>query len=152
MVPWWYRKQFVLPESYRGKTIWLNFGGLNYRANIWLNGKQIGKKEDVAGAWRTWEFNISDAALAGKSNVLAVEVFSPTEKDLAITFVDWNPAPPDKNMGLYRGVEITTSGPVAVRYPDHSRPSRRSSQLTAQGPRWESPPTPQSVACSGGSV
>src|SRR5438552_7879868 len=117
MVPWWYRKQFVLPESYRGKTIWLKFGGLNYRANIWLNGKQIGKKEDVAGAWRTWEFNISDAALAGKSNVLAVEVFSPTEKDLAITFVDWNPAPPDKNMGLFRSVEITTSGPVAVRYP-----------------------------------
>jgi len=117
MVPWWYRKQFVLPESHRGKAIWLKFGGLNYRANIWLNGKQIGKKEDVAGAWRTWEFNITDAALAGKSNVLAVEVFSPTEKDLAITFVDWNPVPPDKNMGLYRGVEITTSGPVAVRYP-----------------------------------
>jgi exo-1,4-beta-D-glucosaminidase len=117
MVPWWYRKQFVLPESYRGKTIWLKFGGLNYRANIWLNGKQIGKKEDVAGAWRTWEFNISDAALPGKPNVLAVEVFSPTEKDLAITFVDWNPAPPDKNMGLFRTVEITTSGPVAVRYP-----------------------------------
>jgi exo-1,4-beta-D-glucosaminidase len=117
MVPWWYRKQFVLPESYRGKTIWLKFGGLNYRANVWLNGKQIGKKEDVAGAWRTWEFNITDAALPGKSNVLAVEVFSPTEKDLAITFVDWNPAPPDKNMGLYRGVEITTTGPAAVRYP-----------------------------------
>jgi exo-1,4-beta-D-glucosaminidase len=117
MVPWWYRKQFVLPESYRGKTIWLKFGGLNYRANIWLNGKQIGKKEDVAGAWRTWEFNISDAALPGRPNVLAVEVFSPTEKDLAITFVDWNPAPPDKNMGLFRSVEITTSGPVAVRYP-----------------------------------
>src|SRR6266567_2541589 len=112
MVPWWYRKQFVLPEGDRGKTIWLKFGGLNYRANIWLNGKQIGKKEDVAGAWRTWEFNITDAALAGKPNVLAVEVFSPTEKDLAITFVDWNPAPPDKNMGLYRSVEITTSGPV----------------------------------------
>ncbi len=56
-------------------------------------------------------------ALPGKTNVLAVQVFSPTDTDLAITFVDWNPAPPDKNMGLFRDVEITTSGPVAVRHP-----------------------------------
>jgi exo-1,4-beta-D-glucosaminidase len=117
MVPWWYRKRFVLPESYKGKTIWLDFGGINYRANIWLNGKQIANKKDVAGAWRTYEFNITDAALPGKQNVLAVEVFSPTEKDLAITFVDWYPAPPDKNIGLFRDVEIRTSGPVAVRFP-----------------------------------
>ena len=117
MVPWWYRKEFTLPETYKGKTIWLDFGGINYRANIWLNGKQIANKKDVAGAWRTFEFNITDAALPGKQNVLAVEVFSPTEKDLAITFVDWYPAPPDKNMGLFRDVEIRTSGPVAVRFP-----------------------------------
>ena len=82
-----------------------------------LNGKQLAKSDDVAGAWRTYEFNITDAALMGKPNVLAVQVFSPTDTDLAITFVDWNPAPPDKNMGLFRDVDITTSGPVAVRYP-----------------------------------
>ncbi len=117
IVPWWYRKEFVLPASFKGKSIWLNFGGINYRANIWLNGKQLAKSDDVAGAWRTYEFNITDAALLGKTNVLAVEVFSPTDTDLAITFVDWNPAPPDKNMGLFRSVDITTSGPVAVRYP-----------------------------------
>ena len=40
----------------------------------------------------------------GKTNVLAVQIFAPTETDLAITFVDWNPAPPDKNMGLWRDV------------------------------------------------
>jgi exo-1,4-beta-D-glucosaminidase len=117
MVPWWFRKEFALPESYKGKTIWLDFGGINYRANIFLNGKQIGNYDDVAGAWRTYEFNITAAASIGKPNVLAVEVFSPTEKSLAITFVDWYPAPPDKNMGMFRGVEVRTSGPVAVRYP-----------------------------------
>lgn len=117
IIPWWYRKVFTLPASYKGKTIWLDFGGINYRANIWLNGKQIANSTDVAGAWRTYEFNISDAALPGRQNVLAVEVFSPTEKDLAITFVDWYPAPPDKNMGLFRDVEVRTSGGVAVRYP-----------------------------------
>jgi exo-1,4-beta-D-glucosaminidase len=114
---WWYRKEFALPTSYKGKTIWLNFGGINYRANIFLNGKQIAKSDDIAGAWRTYELNITDGALIGKNNVLAVQVYSPTENDLAITFVDWNPSPPDKNMGIWRGVDITTSGPVALRYP-----------------------------------
>ena len=117
IIPWWYRKVFTLPASYQGKTIWLDFGGINYRANIWLNGKQIANSNDVAGAWRTYEFNITNSALPGKENVLAVQVFSPTEKDLAITFVDWYPAPPDKNMGLFRDVEVRTSGSVAVRYP-----------------------------------
>jgi exo-1,4-beta-D-glucosaminidase len=115
-VPWWYRKQFVIPASFKGKIIWLKFGGINYRANIWLNGKQIANSDQVAGAWRTYEFNITDAAKPGMSNALAVQVSAPTETDLAITFVDWNPAPPDKNMGLWRGVEVVASGPVAVRY------------------------------------
>jgi exo-1,4-beta-D-glucosaminidase len=117
IIPWWYRKEFVLPAGFKGKSIWLNFRGINYRANIWLNGKQIANSDNVAGAWRTYEFNITDAAVLGKPNVLAVQVFSPTDKDLAITFVDWNPAPPDKNMGLFRAVDISTSGPVALRYP-----------------------------------
>jgi len=117
MVPWWFRKTFALPASYKGKAIWLDFGGINYRANVFLNSKQIGTYDDVAGAWRTYEFDVTSAAQPGNENVLAVEIFSPTEKDLAITFVDWNPAPPDKNMGMFRDVEIRASGPVAVRYP-----------------------------------
>jgi exo-1,4-beta-D-glucosaminidase len=116
-VPFWYRKPFTVPPSYTGKTLWLKFDGINYRANIWLNGKQIANSNQVAGAWRTYEFNVTEAAQVGAENVLAVEVFAPTEHDLAITFVDWNPAPPDKNMGLWREVYLTATGPVAVRYP-----------------------------------
>jgi exo-1,4-beta-D-glucosaminidase len=116
-VSWWYRKTFSVPESYRGKTTWLEFDGINYRANMWLNGKQIANSDDVAGAWRTYDFNITDGVRPGAENVLAVQVFAPTDHDLAITFVDWNPAPPDKNMGLWRDVYLTTSGPVALRYP-----------------------------------
>ncbi|MEY2412000.1 MAG: exo,4-beta-D-glucosaminidase [Acidobacteriaceae bacterium] len=134
-VSWWYRKHFVLPVANKGKTVWLNFGGINYRANIWLNGKQIAKSDDVAGAWRTYEFNVTDAVVYGKENVLAVQVYAPTEIDLAITFVDWNPAPPDKNMGLWRDVSITTSGPVALRYPTVvskvDSPANDSAHLTA---------------------
>src|SRR6266704_3503787 len=49
IVPWWYRKEFVIPASYRGKTLWLNFHGINYKANIWLNGKQIANSDVAAG-------------------------------------------------------------------------------------------------------
>jgi exo-1,4-beta-D-glucosaminidase len=116
-VSWWYRKAFEMPAAYKGKTVWLKFDGINYRANIWLNGKQVADSDHVAGAWRTYEFNITNAAKPGAENVLAVQVFSPTDHDLAITFVDWNPSSPDKNMGLWRDVYLTTSGPVALRYP-----------------------------------
>ena len=115
-VPWWYRKEFVLPASLKGRSIWLNFDGINYRANIWLNGKLLANSNDVVGAWRTYQFDITGAVAAGK-NVLAIEVHAPTENDLGITFVDWNPQPPDKNMGLWKGVEITSSGPVRLEYP-----------------------------------
>ena len=53
-VSWWYRKEFTLPKEYAGKTTWLNFRGINYRANLWLNGKQIANSNEVAGAWRTY--------------------------------------------------------------------------------------------------
>jgi len=133
-VSWWYRKRFTTPDSYTGKTVWLNFKGINYRANIWLNGKQIANSNHVAGAWRTYEFNITESLKPGADNVLAVQVFAPTENDLAITFVDWNPAPPDKNMGLWREVYLTTSGPVALRYPTVvsklNLPTTYSAQLT----------------------
>jgi exo-1,4-beta-D-glucosaminidase len=133
-VSWWYRKQFSVPASYAGKTAWLNFNGINYRANVWLNGRQIANSEKVAGAWRTYEFNVTESLKPGAENVLAVQVSAPTEKDLAITFVDWNPAPPDKNMGLWREVYLSASGPVALRYPTVvtklNSPANDSAELT----------------------
>jgi exo-1,4-beta-D-glucosaminidase len=113
---WWYRKEFQVSPPRDGQ-VWLDFEGINYRANIWLNGKRLADTNQVAGAYRTYEFNITDAVLPGKPNVLAVEVFAPEVNALAITWVDWNPAPPDKNMGLWRDVYVTTTGPVALRYP-----------------------------------
>jgi exo-1,4-beta-D-glucosaminidase len=133
-VPWWYRKTFALPASYRGKAIWLNFQGINYRANVWVNGTKIGDLGEVAGAWRTYELDITKVARPGAQNVVAVQVFAPTETDLAITFVDWNPAPPDKNMGLWHEVYVTTSGPVALRHPavisKVNSPANDTAQLT----------------------
>jgi exo-1,4-beta-D-glucosaminidase len=116
-VPWWYRRTFQLPASLAGKTIWLHFSGINYRANIWLNGKKIADEDEVSGTWRSFEFNITSIAHPGAENAIAVEVSEPTQNDLAVSFVDWNPIPPDRDMGLFREVYISTSGPVALRYP-----------------------------------
>ena len=113
---WWYRTEFHLGPQHQGKNIRLHFDGINYRANIWLNGKQIASNTQVAGAYRTYEFNLREAVHTGE-NALAVEVFTQTETDLGINFVDWNPAPADKAMGLWRPVYLTFSGPVFVRYP-----------------------------------
>jgi len=115
-VSWWYRKEFTLPKDFAAKTVWLNFRGINYRGNIWLNGKQIATSDQVAGAWRTYELNVTSIVKPG-ANVVAAQIWAPTDASLAITFVDWNPAPPDKNMGLWRDVYLRTSGPVALRYP-----------------------------------
>ncbi len=114
---WWYRTEFKLPADFSGRIIRLGFDGINYRADLWLNGKQIAAKDKFAGAWRLFEFDITAAAKPGAVNVLAVQVFPPEPGDLAITFVDWNPMPPDKMMGIWRDVWIEATGPVVLRYP-----------------------------------
>jgi exo-1,4-beta-D-glucosaminidase len=137
---WWYRVEFDNPHPGQNRArvghpeqAWLHFDGINYRASIWLNGKRIADAQQVAGAWRLFEFNVTDALVPGR-NVLAVEVAAPTETDLGINWVDWNPAPPDKNMGLWRDVWLSFSGPVALRHPqvlsDLDIPSLSSARLT----------------------
>jgi exo-1,4-beta-D-glucosaminidase len=114
---WWYRTEFRLPKDYLGRVVWLHFDGINYRANIWLNGRKLADARNVAGAYRIYEFNATTFLLQNEVNVLAVETFAQTENDLGINFVDWAPLPPDKDMGLWRDVYLSASGPVTVRYP-----------------------------------
>src|SRR6185312_5826379 len=57
--PWWYRKEFKASPSGNGGQVWLNFGGINYSANIWINGKQVADTNEVVGAYRTYQYNIT---------------------------------------------------------------------------------------------
>jgi len=114
---WWFRRTFSVPAATAGQRTWLHFGGINYRGEIWLNGQRIADSKSVAGAYRTYDFDITASLKPGAENVLAVETFAPTEKDLGINWVDWNPCPPDKDMGLWGAVDLVTTGAVTVRSP-----------------------------------
>jgi exo-1,4-beta-D-glucosaminidase len=114
---WWFRTEFALPPEAEHKTNWLDFLGINYRANVWLNGQKIADANDVAGTFATFEFNVSKSLHPGKTNALAVEIYAPGKNDLGITWVDWNPTPPDKDMGIWKEVFLTSSGDVSLRNP-----------------------------------
>jgi exo-1,4-beta-D-glucosaminidase len=113
----WFRTEFAAPVGYAGRLVWLHFLGINNRANIWLNGKQIANRTDVAGAYRAYEFPIADLLRREGNNALAVEIFAPEKNDLGLTWVDWNPTPPDKDAGMWREVFLTLSGDVTLRHP-----------------------------------
>ena len=115
---WWFRDAFRAPAaSLPGQRFWLHFAGVNYRADIWLNGRKIADSQSIAGAYRTYDLEATQYLKPGQENVLAVETFAPTEKDLGINWVDWNPCPPDKDMGLTGAVNLVATGPVALRSP-----------------------------------
>ena len=113
----WFRTEFNVPASFTSRSAWLHFLGINYRANIWLNGKKIADRADVAGAYRAYEFRVNELLRKDGKNALAVEVFAPEKNDLGLTWVDWNPTPPDKDMGIWREVFLTESGEVTLRAP-----------------------------------
>src|SRR5882672_1506698 len=114
---WWWRMEFAIPVSAAGKHLALHFPGINYRANVWVNGKKIADGKDVAGTYRIFEFDITGVAKVGTVNAVALEIFAPQKNDLGITWVDWNPTPADKDMGIWKEVTLTAGGPVAIRHP-----------------------------------
>ena len=37
----WFRLEFEAPREYASRQVWLHFLGINYRANIWVNGQKM---------------------------------------------------------------------------------------------------------------
>ena len=114
--PWWYRNEFVLKGDYSRAVTLLEFDGINYAANIWLNGRQVADVKQVYGAFRRFRFNVSEFVKKG-DNVLAVEVVPPGPGDFSTGFVDWNPPPPDRNMGIFRPVTLHHCKNVSIDNP-----------------------------------
>jgi exo-1,4-beta-D-glucosaminidase len=115
--PWWYRNEFTLDSSFSDRSVWLQVKGINYSANIWMNGRQVATTDTVIGSFRRYDFDVTNHAMPGKKNVLAIEIFPPKPDDLSITFIDWGPTPPDDSMGIWQPVSICATGPVAIKHP-----------------------------------
>ncbi len=111
-VPWWYRTTFDAGQALPAGTR-LVLDGLNYRADVWLNGRQVADRDRVAGAFRVFGLDLAGRLTPGV-NALAIEVHPPQPGEPTIGFVDWNPEPPDRNMGLWRGVHLRLTGDAAV--------------------------------------
>jgi exo-1,4-beta-D-glucosaminidase len=114
--PWWYRTEFALAPAEARRTILLEFDGINYAADIWLNGRQIATAGQARGAFRRFQYDVSPAAVPGV-NVLAVKIAPPQPGDFSIGFVDWNPPAPDRNMGLFRPVRLRFCDGVSIENP-----------------------------------
>ena len=114
--PWWYRKQFLIDGfDANAEELRLMIDGINYKANIWLNGQQIASQDTLFGAFRQFEINISQ--YVKPSNILAFEIIPPQPRDFYMGFVDWAPTPPDKYMGIYREVRLKRTGKVSLDFP-----------------------------------
>jgi exo-1,4-beta-D-glucosaminidase len=120
--PWWFRKEFAIPVSENGKNVILKLHGINYKANVWLNGVLIADSTQIIGPFRIIELDVTKQVKYKGQNVLAVEVkrpFDPNKRggDLAIDYADWIHYPPDFNNGIINNVEIKTFRKVGIEYP-----------------------------------
>lgn len=117
VTPWWYRTEFTVVAAARDTRTLLRLNGMVASADVWLNGALVAPHAAVAGAYPVHEFDVTRWVHSG-TNTLALRVHpADPRSSLTIGWVDWNPTPPDNNMGPWRGVDIVRTGPVQIRFP-----------------------------------
>ncbi|HEY1789725.1 MAG TPA: glycoside hydrolase family 2, partial [Verrucomicrobiae bacterium] len=155
---WWYRTTFIVPESFAGKHVWLNFDGINYIAEVWVNGSMVGT---VRGAFARGIFDVTTNVVADQQAALAVHILpephpgEPHPRTVATgmghnggitamdgpTFLcsigwDWIPSIRDRDIGIWQAVSLSASGPVVLQDPfvtsDLPLPRTDSADLTVQ--------------------
>ncbi len=114
--PWWFRSAFQLSAGDLKKHISLRFNGINYRAELWVNGEKVAGKDEFAGAYRMFTFAIDEYVQEGE-NTLALKLWQHADGEYSIGFVDWNPLPRDRNMGIFREVFLEVNEGVKIRSP-----------------------------------
>ena len=136
---YWYRTEFRGPDAARGKRLTLTFEGINYKAEVWLNGQRLGT---VTGAFIRGVFDVTGILRAGKTNVLAVRVSPPPHPGIpqeqsikggpgenggmmcldGPTFVategwDWIPGIRDRDTGIWQPVMLRATEDVTIGDP-----------------------------------
>ena len=132
---WWYRTTFTVPQGH--KLQWLVFKGINYRAEVWLNGVRVANNRQIAGMYDEFELNVTGKVKVGAENVLAVRV-TPEQAfedvdgvELADSWHDWINSKymgmrfadqqigisyvPDRNAGIWKQVYLRTTNEVVVK-------------------------------------
>jgi hypothetical protein len=133
---YWYRVEFKAPAESRGQRLTLTFEGVNYAAEVWLNGKKLG---GFTGAFLRGKFDVTGLVAASGENVLAVRVSPSPHPGIAHeqsikagpgenggmevldgpTFAaaegwDWIPSIRDRNTGIWQDVTLTATGAVEM--------------------------------------
>ena len=120
LIPWWYRTEFTVVDGAPGLRTSLRTNGIFDSADVWLNGHLVAEQAAVTGPYPVHEFDVTGWVHAG-TNTIALRVYpGDPATSLTIGWWDWNPAPPDNNMGPWRGVDIVRTGPVEIRLPQVS--------------------------------
>jgi len=92
---YWFRTEFSVPSEYKDKIVWLQIDGINYRAEIWLNGNLV---STVSGMFMQSCINVSDFAKIGEKNALAVKVY-PVDMPGTNKVKPWRPRGENRNGG-----------------------------------------------------
>ena len=133
----WYRDSFELPSDFEGKRLLLNFDGINWKADVYVNGKNAGR---IEGAFIRGQFDVTDFVQPG-TNVLAVKIIKcahpgaikeqtalSTDSNGGLlggdnpTFHstvgwDWIPTVRGRDIGIWNDVYLTAVGDVTVEDP-----------------------------------
>ena len=131
---YWFVNQFSIPELGEDQRLWLNFRGINYRAEIFLNGKRVSTTPHE-GMFIRRCYDITDAVISGGNNTLAVLVLPPDfpgednggqagdgqiARNNTMHFSagwDWIQAVRDRNTGIWDEVSLTTTGNIKMMHP-----------------------------------
>lgn len=142
--PYWFRTKFLVPAHQKGRRTWLNFDGINYRADVWVNGKQVADHKNMAGMFLRFKYDITPFVVVGKENAVAVKIYqvdnvgTPSPgylfqpfgqargqgqeifRDVTLKFMagwDCSPVVRDRNMGIYQNVYLTYTDDVKIEHP-----------------------------------
>jgi hypothetical protein len=134
----WYRNEFTAPELTAGQRAWLNFDGINWKADVYLNGEKLGR---IEGGFMCGRFDVTGRLLAGGKNALAVRIqkndtpgstkqktyTNPGKNGGALGYDnptyhasigwDWIPTIRGRDTGIWGNVFLSVSGPVTLANP-----------------------------------
>lgn len=135
----WYRTEFKVPADFDKELIWLNFNGVNRKAEVYLNGHSLGILD---GFMHRGRFNVTDIVNKTGENVLAVLVHMPqtplancgSPTYLSSGGWDWMPYVPGLNMGITDKVFLSNTGGVTLIDPwiRTDLPTRARADLSVQ--------------------